>query len=312
LKRRRYWLLVLLTAGVGLSACTSHHKPAPVEDRSWQRSPAQKKTRDHRHRTKGASRIVIGPSYGANRPASVIVRPGETLYAISFRYNLDLKQVARWNHLQPPYTIYPGQKLRLTASGHTTGSTPAKKTAKKTAAKPGQSTKKQKGSSAHRPDVVVRSAQKTPAASSAKKSSRPLSKKKPAHKNPVALKNPSHWAWPAKGPLASSFSATDPARKGIVIAGKPGHPVRAAASGVVVYSGNALKAYGQLVIIKHSDTFLSAYGFNRRSLVKEGQAVSQGQTIAEMGTSPAGRPGLKFEIRKNGQPVNPLKYLPRQ
>ena len=112
--------------------------------------------------------------------------------------------------------------------------------------------------------------------------------------------------------MISSYSPSDPARKGIVIAGQPGYPVKAAADGVVVYTGSALKAYGQLIIIKHSDTYLSAYGYNRRSLVKEGQAVRQGQKIAEMGASPSGKPGLRFEIRKNGQPVNPLSRLPKR
>jgi lipoprotein NlpD len=118
------------------------------------------------------------------------------------------------------------------------------------------------------------------------------------------------WRWPSKGTMISGYVVGDQTRQGVDIAGKAGDPVTAAADGNVVYSGNGLVGYGELIIIKHNDTFLSAYGHNRKRLVEEGQRVTAGQQIAEMGSSSASRDMLHFEIRKNGKPINPLDYLP--
>jgi lipoprotein NlpD len=120
------------------------------------------------------------------------------------------------------------------------------------------------------------------------------------------------WRWPADGQVVGGYVAGDQMRQGIDIAGKSGAPVRAAADGTVVYSGNGLIGYGELIIVKHNPAFLSAYGHNRKRLVQEGDHVKAGQTIAEMGSSSANRDELHFEIRKNGKPSNPLDYLPRR
>jgi lipoprotein NlpD len=120
------------------------------------------------------------------------------------------------------------------------------------------------------------------------------------------------WIWPAQGAVLGGFQADDPTRQGIDIAGRTGAPVNAAADGVVVYSGNGLVGYGELVIVKHSDIYLSAYGHNSKRLVNEGQRVKAGQQIAEMGSSGASRTELHFEIRKQGKPVDPLAFLPRR
>ena len=120
------------------------------------------------------------------------------------------------------------------------------------------------------------------------------------------------WRWPADGQVVGTFVGGDQTKQGIDVAGKAGDPVRAAAAGSVVYSGNGLIGYGELIIVKHSPGFLSAYGHNRKRLVKEGDKVSAGQVIAEMGSSSASRDSLHFEIRKNGKPANPLDYLPRR
>lgn len=120
------------------------------------------------------------------------------------------------------------------------------------------------------------------------------------------------WRWPADGQVVGGYVVGDPTKQGVDIAGKAGDPVRAAADGTVVYSGNGLIGYGELIIIKHSPNFLSAYGHNRKRLVKEGDRVKAGQTIAEMGSSSASRDSLHFEIRKNGKPANPVDYLPRR
>jgi lipoprotein NlpD len=118
------------------------------------------------------------------------------------------------------------------------------------------------------------------------------------------------WRWPADGAVVSGFAVGDPTRQGVDIAGKAGQPVRAAADGVVVYSGSGLVGYGELVIIKHNGQWLSAYGHNRARLVNEGAVVKAGQQIAEMGRSGATRDMLHFEIRYNGKPVDPQTYLP--
>lgn len=123
---------------------------------------------------------------------------------------------------------------------------------------------------------------------------------------------PTAWLWPADGPVLNTYAVDDPARKGIDIGGEVGAPVRAAADGEVVYSGAGLVGYGELVIIKHGPRFLSAYGHNRKRLVAEGDVVRAGQQIAELGSSGAPRAMLHFEIRDNGQPKNPLSYLPNR
>ncbi|MDC9728155.1 MAG: peptidoglycan DD-metalloendopeptidase family protein [Methyloprofundus sp.] len=133
-------------------------------------------------------------------------------------------------------------------------------------------------------------------------------KKKPAVTYSTKLKK-LYWRWPVKGRVIDGFSGTD--KKGINIAGKVGRKIRAAESGVVVYSGSSLVGYGRLLIIKHNYLYLSAYAQNRRLLVKEGQKVKRGQVIAEMGVGVSAKPLLHFEIRRNGNPVNPMKYLPR-
>lgn len=129
---------------------------------------------------------------------------------------------------------------------------------------------------------------------------------------PAPVRSNIAWRWPADGQLISRFTEGDPTRQGIGIAGTGGQAVRAAGDGVVVYSGSGLVGYGELIIVKHDDNWLSAYGHNRSRLVNEGERVRVGQQIAEMGRSGAARDMLHFEIRHNGRPVDPLSYLPRR
>jgi len=119
------------------------------------------------------------------------------------------------------------------------------------------------------------------------------------------------WEWPAKGKLLRGYSANESGKKGITIGGRPGQPVKAAASGKVVYSGSGLVRYGKMIIIKHNETYLSAYAHNNKIFVREGTMVKSGQQIAEMGSTGTNQTILHFEIRKNGKPVNPLQFLPR-
>lgn len=204
------------------------------------------------------------PKYGV----TATVQKGDTLYGIAFRNRIDMRDLAAWNGLDEPYTIYPGQRLRL-----------------------------------------------YPATARAATVSRPREASAPAVvKAPPAPVVPPvsgvEWGWPADGELIGRYVAGQPTRQGIDIAGSSGAAVRAAGDGVVVYSGSGLVGYGELVIIKHNDAWLSAYGHNRNRLVNEGQLVKRGQKIAEMGRSGAPRDMLHFEVRYNGKPVDPLLYLP--
>ncbi|WP_394200485.1 peptidoglycan DD-metalloendopeptidase family protein [Shewanella waksmanii] len=248
------------------------------------------------------------------------VRRGDTLYSIAWAANKDFIDIARKNNLKKPYTIYPGQVLSL----HTTSSvtnTPKTKTASKShtkvASKPSNSNQKQQ--------VASNSPSQTTAAEKTKKS---LDSNKNSaysvttgqqninqvvHKPKSTLPNKVYkWHWPVNGKLIGRFSATEQGNKGIKIAGSRGDVIKAAADGRVVYAGNALRGYGNLVIIKHSDDYLSAYAHADQILVKEKQNVTVGQTVAKMGQTGANRVMLHFEIRYHGKSVDPLKYLPKR
>ena len=219
------------------------------------------------------------PVHASKPGATVVVKRGDNLYRIATRNGISTLDLATWNNISPPYTIYPGQRLRLySGDGRRTAS----------------STSRPPTGSSSRPATGTRPAS---TASSTR---------------PAAAASPFAWRWPTEGQLVGTYAAGNPTRQGIDIAGKPGQPVQAVADGVVVYSGSGLVGYGELVIVKHNDEWLSAYGHNRARLVNEGQVVKAGQQIAEMGHSGASRDMLHFEIRHNGKPVDPLAYLPRR
>ena len=205
------------------------------------------------------------------------VQPGETLYSISWRYGLDYREVAGWNHIQSPYTIYNGQLLRVTS--------PA---------------------GSHRERETAPAAPLPHAAPVMQGSAAPLIRSPPTGYTTTPIR----WQWPVQGRLIQTFSETSLNRKGIDIGGKPGEPIRAAAAGSVVYAGSGLLNYGKLIILKHDDNYLSAYAYNRSLLVKEGDMVAAGQQIAVMGNKASGDAMLHFEIRYDGRPINPLKFLP--
>jgi len=221
-----------------------------------------------------------------NKVSYHTVSRGETLYSIAWRYNLDYRKLAAANGIPSNFTIYPGQKLHLVESV-TKRVKPRKKVPKLVKESP-ILTKKS----------APRSKNKTP---------KIINESKPKN-----LSKPSAWVWPVKGKLSASFASNKGLNKGIDIKGELGEPVVAAASGVVVYSGDGLRGYGKLVIVKHSDKYLSAYAHNRRLLVREGDSVKIGQKIAEVGSSGTDVVKLHFEIRFDGKPVNPLKYLPKR
>ncbi len=208
---------------------------------------------------------------------SHVVRSGETLFKIAWRYGRDYRDLARWNNLGDGSLIYPGQVIRLNAPPRSAsrGTSPASAPAGPVAGSP------------------------RPAPSTA-----PLPR--------LPTEPPPPWEWPASGGVAVEFGERPGTGTGILIGGAVGQPVRAAASGRVVYSGSGLIGYGQLIILRHNETYLSAYGHNASLLVREGDAVHKGQPIATMGEGPGRAPRLHFEIRENGQPVDPLQYLPRR
>lgn len=247
------WRLIMLACLV-MAGCTGGNY-APVYDYS-------------RNSPDSGNRVVRGVH---------IVRGGETLYSIAWRYGWDYRALARANDIPPPYTIYPGDEIRL--DGQEKRAAPRKPVSGET-----------------RTETASKPAREKPA---------------PQPRRPAAG-GPLNWEWPADGEVVTGFSASKVGQKGIAIAGAEGSPVRAAEDGVVVYRGNGLTGYGNLLIVKHSDRWLSAYAHNRQMLVKEGAAVKAGQRIATMGASGTFRTQLHFEIRHDGKPVNPVPLLPRR
>lgn len=210
-------------------------------------------------------------------PAVHVVQRGDTLFQIAFKHRLDWRDVATWNGLGNAHRIYPGQQLRLSPpSGRSAAARPPSRSSSPAAP-------------AQRPTAATRG---------------------PATRSVVPAGPAPAWAWPVRGPLLWRFGESRRNPTGIGIGGKEGTEIRSAADGQVVYSGSGLIGYGQLVIVQHSDTFLSAYGHNRTLKVSEGERVKSGQVIALMGRGPADVPLLHFEIRVEGKPADPTRFLP--
>ncbi|VCU70254.1 Murein hydrolase activator NlpD precursor [Pigmentiphaga humi] len=282
-------VLILTGCAVLLAACESTPRTVQVVDRSTTAdksggSPAATAGRE-------ASRLADAETY--------VVKRGDTLIRIALDHGEDWRDIAQWNSLADPNQIRPGQVLRVSRPG--------------TSRAPAQAAPADNGV-----------AEVTPVAPPSQSASRPLDA--PAPSEPAATPAPApaptpapprpadpagervEWAWPAGGKVIENFHETR--NKGLDISGTPGDPVLAAADGKVVYSGSGLRGYGQLIIIKHNNTYLSAYAHNRAMLVKEGQAVRRGQKIAELGSTDAQSPRVHFEIRRQGKPVDPASYLP--
>lgn len=298
----------------GLLAACAQNPPAPVEDLS--------------HVVGAPHQATPQPTAATAAPAAVPadsyrVQRGDTLYSIAFRKQIDWRQLAAWNGIIAPYTIHPGSELRLTPPPSYRPVAPEAAVATAPVFQPVE-------------DAPVKSVAATPAPTEPGASVPPVAPVvAPTPPEPTAATVPPvvavteaaaattpvstgatrrvdaiAWSWPADGSLLDGFRADDPTRQGIDVGGRAGAPVRAAADGVVVYSGNGLVGYGELVIVKHSDVYLSAYGHNRKRFVNEGERVRAGQQIAEMGSSGSSRTGLHFEIRKQGKPVDPMAFLP--
>jgi lipoprotein NlpD len=275
--RQRWMFGMALAASLVLMGCSTRStNRAPVEDRGA------------RGGSVAADAVVVKALPGAEnagKPGYYSVRPGDTLMRIGLETGQAWRDLARWNNLDNPNLIEVGQVLRVVPP--VASASPA--TAPVAAPDAGA-----------RPAASAASAASAPAAASA-----PL----PAAAPPVT-EDEVAFIWPTNGSLLAGFDEAK--NKGVDIGGKPGDPVMAAADGRVVYAGAGLRGYGNLVILKHNNTYLTAYAHNQSLLVKEDQSVRKGQKIAEMGSSDADRVKLHFEIRRQGKPVDPAKYLPNR
>jgi lipoprotein NlpD len=231
----------------------------------------------------------------------------DTLYSIAWRYGLDFRQLAEFNHIASPYNLKVGQKLRL--RDDIPNSEPLNNNLSENvkitplpAQEPIQQDAKTLTQSTSAAKTTIANEIKSTSPSAASEQTQPVTESDDA----AALQ----WVWPTNGNVIKGFSNDMGVNRGVDFAGKAGDPVMAAASGKVVYSGSGLRGYGELLIIKHNNEFLSAYAHNRKLLVKDGQMVKAGQMIAEMGDTEAQRVMLHFEIRQAGKPVDPLKFLP--
>lgn len=270
-------LFIICIVFCAIQACTTSSSLAPVESF---KAPPSTKVRSH------------------------LVQLGDTLYSIAWRYGLEYRKLAAANGIRVPYRIYPGQQLFLTDLERRIERYSAiqKKRQNRTISKP---LPKPKPSPLTKPKARTEVVKVPPAKRSIKT---PVKTKKTSVVK--SRKSPSTWVWPSNGPIGLRFNSNKGLNKGIDLYGKLGDSVIAAAAGEVVYAGHGLRGYGLLVIVKHSEKFLSAYAHNNKILVKEGESVSQGQKIAELGSTDADRAKLHFEIRYDGKPVDPLKYLP--
>lgn len=323
--------LVPALAALLLAACASTG-PAPVEDRSL--GGSQRIT--VRHPAESRPAAAPGGTYRVQR--------GDTLYSIAFRHGMDYRDLAAWNGITAPYTIFVGRELQLApathssshavaiAAPHSSRNAPSATATAPVSTKPAapsspapapfENVTEHSATASASPPPAATPPSSSAASDVASTTAKPASAVSAAQLPSSAATPPTSavssgsgevaWRWPADGQVVVGYVGGDPTKQGIDIAGKAGDPVRTAADGTVVYSGNGLIGYGELIIVKHSPSFLSAYGHNRKRLVKEGDRVKAGQTIAEMGSSSASRDSLHFEIRKNGKPANPVDYLPRR
>ncbi len=291
-RRRGAGFLCAVISSLLVAACSSPHR-APVEDRRSPAKAAIPSSTDSRRQIQSAAPAAAD---NAGKPGYYTVRPQDTLVRIALDNGQNWKDLARWNGLENPNLIEVGQVLRVAPPGadpSLPGTRPVTAAKAETRALDSKTGAAPAGGSA--------------AAASAGSASVGAS----VASAPTATGGSDeavNWLWPANGPVTTNF---DEARsKGLAIAGKAGDPVVAAADGRVVYAGSGLRGYGNLVIVKHNSTYLTAYAHNQSLLVKEDQAVRRGQKIAEMGSTDAERVQLHFEIRRQGKPIDPAKLLP--
>jgi lipoprotein NlpD len=277
--------LIVLACVAALGACSSNVRRAPVEDRN---ARAAMPAAGAASAPDTAASAPLPGAENAGKPGYYTVRPGDTMIRIGLETGQNWRDVQRWNNLENPNLLEVGQVLRVQP--------PAAVDPAATGPRPVTIAKVEPRPLDAKPPVAA-SAPQTPApAAAAAPAATPRDDDEP------------QWTWPAGGAVLAGY---DEARsKGVAIGGKLGDPVLAAADGRVVYAGSGLRGYGNLVIVKHNATYLTAYAHNQALLVKEDQSVRRGQKIAEMGSTDAERVQLHFEIRKLGKPVDPTRLLP--
>lgn len=314
-------LLAVLFPALLLAGCFSQ-PPAPAVDRATN-LPAK---------PSGASvsSMPSGPGY-------YTVKKGDTLYRIALEHGQDYRDIAGWNYLTNPDSIKEGQVLRVIPPGaaepasggvvtkpiSTASTVEARPLDKPSSVSPapmvadGVKREPRVNKEPYSPEAHARlsgTSEPVPQAVEPKASAKPESKPEvvpePAPAPAASAGEDVVWAWPSAGKVLAGFSESS--NKGLDIGGKAGDPVLAAGDGRVVYAGSGLRGYGQLVIIKHNNSFLSAYAHNQKILVKEKQEVTRGQKIAEMGDTDSDKVKLHFEIRRQGKPIDPLTYLPKR
>ncbi len=285
MRRLGHWISLALLSAWVLAGCANKNRPAPVEDRSPNaiRTPAK----------------MVAGSDNAGKPGYYSVKSGDTLIRIGMDNGQSWRDIARWNNIENPNLIETGQVLRVVPpeeSGVVVR--PVSSTNIVTSPAPSPA------ASAPVPAVNVASVKQPVSSATTPNPSSPANNLTTADSPEEAVS----FQWPTRGNVLAGFDEVK--NKGLDIAGKAGDPVLAAADGKVVYAGSGLRGYGNLVIIKHNNTYLTAYAHNQSLLVKEDQAIKRGQKIAEMGNSDADQVKLHFEIRRQGKPVDPAKYLP--
>lgn len=280
---------VVVTTSLLLSACGTSLHQAPVEDRNPQ-PPKPAASTPAPAASEPAVEVKLPPgAENAGKPGYYTVKPGDALIRIALDYGQSWRDLARWNSLDNPNRIEVGQVLRVVPPSADAGAT----------AKPIISAGK----------VETRPLDSKPPVAAA---SAPAGAASTAVAAAPATAAPDDdtlaWGWPVAQSVSAGFD--EQRNKGLDFAGKPGDPVLAVADGRVVYAGSGLRGYGNLVIIKHNNTYLTAYAHNRAMLVEQDQVVRKGQRIAEMGSTESETVKLHFEVRKLGKPVDPAKLLP--
>ena len=314
MKTSRFICLVLLPAL--LAACAAH-PPSPVR---------QSSTTVTEMPLRAAS---AAPAPAASDGPFYTVKKGDTLFSIALDQGHDYKEIVSWNGIENPNLIKIGQQLRMSAPGSEGAPVAVTRPIVNTAqvdvrpvtAKPMNEAntdtlkREPKGGKVAYSDAALAKAKETIPVAAVDTPAEPRTvEAKPAEKTgtePVAAADGAiDWSWPANGKMLTPFN--EGSNKGVDIAGKVGDPVYASAPGKVVYAGTGLRGYGKLVIVRHNAEFLSAYAHNHKILVKEGQTVTRRQVIAEIGSTDSDSPRLHFEIRRQGKPVDPMKFLPAQ
>ena len=283
------WLLLIAISW--LAGCTSsQHRPAPIEN----------------------VYVKTDKSYNSIKAKKYKVKQGDTLYAIAWRAGKDYRQIARINNIKSPYQIFPNQIIILAPISDKRSKNKVSKPIAKSATK--NSTKNVSKTLAHQKQGEYRQPkEKQKLVTKTKKKQQQTSQSRKQNSSTKSYSNKIRkWVWPTTGKVIAGFSTKKNGNKGIDITAKAGTDIVSAADGKVVYYGNALRGYGNLVIIKHNDDYLSAYAHNRKVFVKEQQMVKAGQKIAEMGSSDSSNTKLRFEVRYRGKSVNPIKYLPKR